>query len=227
MERYVSVSKSVRNTLLLTALLALPVALVWFLKGRTHSAKTLPVFGEPLAVNAPGDTVYHTIPPFAFTDQWGDDFTEKNFKGKISVVNFFFARCPEICPKMNENMKLVQRQFKDNPGVVFLSHTVDPDNDSVPVLAEYSARMGVKKGDNWHFVTGIKSNLYLLAQNAYFVTAMPSPVPADFIHSEKLILLDEQRRIRGYYDGLDYKEMLRLKDEIKVLLFHLHAAKQN
>ena len=111
----------------------------------------------------------------------------------------------------------VQFAYKDDPEVMILSHTVDPEGDSPSVLRAYAKEHNAIKG-KWYFLTGDKKALYDMARNSYFVTAMPGDGGADdFIHSEQMVLVDKEKRIRGFYDGTDYGEMTKLIDEINVL----------
>lgn len=203
-----------KGKLFLVLLIVVPVLWVLIWKSGKHSYQTLPVFGE---VEMTGDTVPFEIPPFAFINQNGETVTEKNFEGKIYVANFFFATCPDICPAMNKNLALVYDKFKNNPNVMFISHTVHPEHDSVPVLAEY-ARNFEAKLPKWHFVTGDKIDIYTLAENDYRVTTTKGSGPEDFIHSEKLVLIDQNKHIRGYYESRDFQDVQKLMDGIKVLL---------
>ena len=175
------------------------------------------------------DTVYFTIPPFKFINQKGDTITEKDYEGKIYVTDFFFTSCQSICPKMSEQLLKVQQKFMDNDSVLILSHTVNPENDSVAALAAYAKKVhAIDK--KWNFVTGDKHTIYDIARNGYFVTAMKGDGgPDDFIHSETLILVDKEKHIRGIYDGTNAKDVDRLIDEIKVLLaeYIVHSNKDD
>jgi protein SCO1 len=184
---------------------------------------TLPIYGEREAVERKVDgktvvdTVYHQIPDFAFVNQDSQQVTNQTFAGKIYVTDFFFTTCPTICPKMKSQMLRVYEKYKDNPNVILLSHTIDPQHDSVAVLNEYAERLGVK-ADKWHFVTGDKDNIYDVAQK-YLVSAMEDKQEAGgFVHSGAFVLVDENRHIRGVYDGTDPEQVDRLLNDIPVLL---------
>jgi protein SCO1/2 len=217
---------------ILLIVLAGPLIFFAFLKLGKYQMIPLPIIGERDVVvvkNEDGssstDTVYHTVPAFSFTDQYGNIVTEKNFDSGIYVANFFFASCPDVCPAMNGALSEVAAKFADNPKIKFISHTVDPESDSVPVLAEYAKRFGAKK-DHWYFVTGSKRELYDVAQRGYLVSATEGDVkPASFIHSQQLVLVDSKRRIRGMYDGLNQKEVDKLFDDIKTLLIQENVSK--
>ena len=190
--------------------------LVWglFWKLGKVSYYKLPVMGT---VEMTGDTTPFLIPDFKFVDQNNDTITQKTFEGKIYVANFFFASCPDVCPKMNRNLHVVYDKFKNHPDVLFLSHTVHPEHDSVPVLAEYAKKMQAD-AHKWHFVTGRKKDIYELAENSYKAVAVQGDKPATFIHSEKLVLIDKEKHIRGIFDSQDFNEVKNLEDAIVILL---------
>lgn len=192
-------------------------SLFWLLlQTGKNQFRHLPVIG-PKDVEANGDTLYHTIPPFRFINQDGKSISDKDLDGKIYVASFFFVRCPEICPKMNDQLNRVQRTFKDKNEVMLLSHTVNPENDSVSVLKEYATKRGAD-GDRWWFLTGNKDSIYSIARDGYLVVAAQGKTADDFFHSQDLILIDKEKHIRGIYDGLEQAEVDTLIDEIKVLL---------
>ncbi len=183
----------------------------------------LEIFGpkEPVEKTVEGkikvDTVYHTIGDFTFIDQDSNIVNQSIVNDKIYVADYFFTTCKTICPKMSDQLMRVQLAFKDDPEVMILSHTVDPEEDSPSTLNAYAEKHNAIKG-KWYFLTGDKKQLYDLARNSYFVTAMPGDGgPDDFIHSEQFVLVDKQKRIRGFYDGTEYNDVKRLIDEIKVL----------
>lgn len=203
-----------RGLIILGVLLVLPVIWVLVWKKGEYSYQKLPVLGE---TGLDGDTIPFVIGDFEFTDQNGQAVTKETLRGKVYVANFFFTSCPDVCPLMNTNLSIVVDKYRQNPYVMFLSHSVDPATDSVNVLKDYANRF---KADNkqWLFVTGPKSELYRVAQEDYRVTATTGKNPVDFIHSEKLVLIDKDFRIRGYFDGLDFNETKELMDAIRILL---------
>lgn len=160
---------------------------------------------------------FHRIADFELTDQRGSVVTNADFEGKIYVADFFFTTCPSICPKMTKNMRLIAEELKDNDMIRFLSHSVTPDIDSVSVLAEYAEEKGVNY-HQWKLVTGSKVQIYDLARKSYFTaTTEGDGGPDDFIHTENFVLIDPDRRIRGFYDGTSADEMERLREDIEVL----------
>jgi protein SCO1/2 len=167
------------------------------------------------------DTAYkniHTIPAFSFTDQDGKTVTEKTVEGKIYVANFIFTRCGSICPKMTANMGILQKKFKDDDDVLFLSHSVTPDMDSVPVLKKYAADKGIISG-KWHLLTGKQEDIYALAKKQYYAgdTIGYYQTGNEFLHTENFLLIDKHHRIRGVYNGTLPLEMERLADDINTL----------
>jgi len=142
--------------------------------------------------------------------------TEK-WNGKIVVVNFFFTHCSGVCPKMTGNLIKVQEAYKNDTGIIINSLTVDPESDSASQLKIYARRYGIQS-TKWQLLTGDKKEIYRLARNEFKVLATDGDGGAgDFIHSEKIVLVDTQKRIRGYYDGTDINEMKQLiKDILKL-----------
>ncbi|WP_435355545.1 SCO family protein [Emticicia sp. SJ17W-69] len=181
-----------------------------------NTSRKLPILGEREFVN--GDSVYHTIPDFTFTNQNGVEVSNKTFEGKIYVSDFFFTTCPTICPVMKKQMLRVYEKYKENPQVGILSHTIDPRHDSVQVLKEYAARLGVKK-PMWQFVTGEKDKIYEIGEKSYYVTAgEDSTAAGGIIHSGAFILVDKKRRVRGLYDGTKEEDVTKLIKDMEVLL---------
>ncbi|HAS43890.1 MAG TPA: SCO family protein [Microscillaceae bacterium] len=160
----------------------------------------------------------HTIAPFKFTNQDNKAVTNQTFAGKIYVANFFFTTCGSVCPRMTENMHLIQEEFDGDEEVMMISHTVMPWVDSLPRLRKYVKR---KKIDTkrWHLVTGKKDEIYQLARQSYFAEEKPGfdKDEEEFLHTEHLILVDSKGRIRGVYNGTLELEAKRLVDDIKTL----------
>jgi protein SCO1 len=185
--------------------------------------RTLPILGEREVVQKKvdgqlvTDTVYARIPDFAFINQDSQQVTSQTFAGKIYVTDFFFTTCPTICPKMKSQLLRVYEQFKDEPRVLLLSHTIDPGHDSVAVLRDYAQRLQVSS-QKWHFVTGDKDALYGMAAK-YLVSAQEEGgEPGGFLHSGHFVLVDENRHIRGIYEGTVAESVDQLLGDIQVLL---------
>ena len=206
---------NLKRILIILSILFLPcIFYLVLIQGKNHF-KHLEIFGPKEAVAA-GDTIYHTIPSFSFLNQEGRTITDKDLQDKIYVANFFFATCPTVCPKMNYNLKGVTEKYRDDAQVKFLSFTVDPEKDSVAALAAY-AQKEAADSSQWWFLTGNKDSIYALARNGYLVPAAGGKTAADFFHSQDLMLIDHEKRIRGIYDGLDESDVKKLCDEIDVL----------
>jgi protein SCO1/2 len=159
----------------------------------------------------------HTIADFELTNQNGEKITNKNYKDKIYVADFFFTRCQTICIAMAYNMSELQNLYKKDTEIMFLSHSVTPEIDSVTVLKEYADRKGVIDG-KWNITTGAKKHIYELARKSYFaVLDEGNGDENDFIHTEQFVLVDKEKRIRGYYDGTEKEDMEKLKKDILLL----------
>ena len=182
--------------------------------------KQLPILGKKEVVEngTSADTVYHTIPDFEFIDQDRNTITQKSFDDKIYIADFFFTTCPTICPVMKTQMLRVYEKYNDNPEIAFLSHTIDPKHDTVAVLKEYADRLGISS-DQWHMVTGDRDKIFEIAQSHYMVSAHEDPsAPGGAVHSGAFILIDKEKRIRGYYDGTKEEEVDRLIGDMSLLI---------
>ena len=186
-------------------------------------SKTLPIY-NPADVNPElvdstmqYKSKYHTIADFAFVNQNGDTITQKDYEGKIYVADFFFTTCGSICPKMTANLADVQKAILDNPKVKLLSHTVFPETDSVPVLKAYAVKNGVIDS-KWNLVTGDKKEIYTMARKSYLAVKLGRPDQLyDMVHTENFILVDQKRRVRGFYDGTKKEDIQKLIEDINFL----------
>jgi protein SCO1/2 len=222
---------------LLIILLVIPALVFLFLKGYGKNHYQLPRY-IPLLDSATGnirmqtvevdgkritDTAFHQIAPFTLTNQQNQLVGSGTVKGKIHVADFFFARCPGICPKMSSQLQRVQDTFMEDPEVLILSFSVDPEHDSVEALHQYAEQYGVKP-DKWHLLTGDKATIYQLAKTSYFVTAKEDNMRSadledQFVHTDKFVLVDPKGVIRGFYNGTDPEEVDKLILEIKILQY--------
>ena len=160
---------------------------------------------------------YHTIADFSFTNQNGKIITQKDYDGKIYVVDFFFTTCGSICPKMTMNLAVIQKAIINNPKVMLLSHTVFPETDSVAVLKKYAIKNGVLD-NKWNLVTGDKKQIYTMARKSYLAVKLGKPNELyDMVHTENFVLVDSKRRVRGFYDGTKDEDIQRLIDDINFL----------
>ena len=168
-----------------------------------------------------GNNMNHHVQPFSFINQDGKTITEQDIVGKICVVEYFFATCKGMCPKMNSNMDLIYEKYKDNNKVLILSHTVDPEKDSAQALKDYASRYKANS-DHWMFLTGDKRKLYDMARYSYLINADRDTagvtIDKDFIHDKHFVLVDGMGRLRGFYDGLEAGEMTKLIADIQILL---------
>lgn len=211
-------SRSTLIFLLFFAVIFIPV--LYFL---VKPKDVLPVY-NPVDVNPRlvDDSVKHIsrnhrISDFNLINQNGKTITKEDFEGKIYIADFFFTRCQTICPIMAINMRDLQEEFKNDPDLKFLSHSVTPLLDSVPVLRAYADKNGAIDG-KWEITTGDKKHIYELARKSYFaVLDEGDGGDQDFIHTEQFILVDKKGQIRGFYDGTEKEEMQRIIDDISIL----------
>ena len=185
--------------------------------------KTLTIY-QPSMVNAElvDSTLqhvkkYHTIADFSLTNQNGKTITQSDYKDKIYIADFFFTTCPTICPVMTKNMAGIQEQIIDDDDVLLLSHSVTPVIDSVAQLKKYALEKGVNDA-KWNLVTGDKKQIYQLARKSYLAVKNDGDGgPFDMIHTENFILVDKERRIRGFYDGTKTGDIEKLLKDLDIL----------
>ncbi|HET8861437.1 SCO family protein [Marivirga sp.] len=164
------------------------------------------------------DTVDHTVPDFKLVNQDSNWVTPETFEGKVYVADFFFTSCPTICPTMKKEMLRVYEAYKNNDEVGIISHTIDPEYDTVALLKDFAERLDVE-APKWNFVTGEKEIIYELGQKGYMVTAMEDEnEEGGFLHSGAFLLVDKERKIRGVYDGTRSEEVDKLITDIELLL---------
>ena len=160
---------------------------------------------------------YHTISDFSLINQNGDTIDQNTYDNKIYVADFFFTTCPTICPIMTKNMAEIQRSILDDNDMMLLSHSVTPQIDSVARLKAYAAEKGVID-TKWNLVTGDKKQIYKLARKSYLaVNTDGDGGPYDMIHTENFILVDKEKRIRGFYDGTNREEIEQLLSDLHIL----------
>jgi protein SCO1/2 len=189
-------------------------AMIWgyfIIIGNTVKVESLPIYGQ-----RNDDSTDHTISNFNLTDQDGRMISQDDFKNKIYVADFFFTTCEGICPKMSDQMERIAEAYKNNSEVLILSHTVKPEEDSVPVLKEY-ARLHKADSLKWFFVTGSRYEINRLAHSSYYLGGEGVNDSSDFVHTQFFALVDPQKRIRGYYDGTDSAEVSKLINDIAIL----------
>jgi protein SCO1/2 len=201
--------------------LLLPLGVWGLLSLGKNRYKRLPIYG-PHEVRAPGDTAWHRLPDFVLLNQDSVVFTTDSLRGYIHVADYFFTRCPGICPRLSSAMRMIQDYLGEKAQRVRLvSYTVDPVHDSPAALREYAQRYGADLR-RWTFVTGADTTLYRLAVKGYLIPVDKSPDSTrgelGYVHSDMLVLVDPELRIRGFYSGLDSLQVKRLLDDINLLL---------
>lgn len=212
-----------RFRLFFIVLLALSSVIIVLMYQALKPEKRLPVY-QPSMVNPElvDSTLvyvkkYHSIADFKLINQNGDTISQADYADKIYVADFFFTTCPSICPVMTANMADIQQIIKDDDEVMLLSHSVTPEIDSVPQLKKYALEKGVIDA-KWNLVTGDKKQIYELARKSYLAVLTDGDGgPYDMIHTENFILVDKERRIRGFYDGTSSEEVTQLLEDLKVL----------
>ena len=182
----------------------------------------LPIYGNftlEEGKNGEIDTLYHTIGNFSFYNQDSTLITEKSTLGKVYVADFFFTSCQEICIPMAGQMLRVHEAYANNTEFMILSHSIDPEFDTVPELKKYANKLDIPDSTNWHFLTGQLTNVFELGEKKYMVTAHEdNTAPGGVLHSGHFLLVDRKGRIRGVYDGTDPNAVDQLIAEIKILL---------
>ena len=204
--------------------LLLPVAIIAYMTlAYTYLNDSLPVYNpidlNPELVDESLRNIKedHTVSDFKLINQNGETITQEAYENKIYVVDFFFSSCPTICPVMTSNMAKIQKEFLNNDDIMLLSLSVTPEIDSIPRLKSYSKMNGVVDS-KWNVTTGDKKHIYELARKSYFAaTDEGDGGLQDFIHTSNFILVDEKKQIRGIYDGIEDKDILRLIDDINIL----------
>ncbi|SNY95256.1 protein SCO1/2 [Flagellimonas pacifica] len=204
-------------------LLGLSAVIIYLFYNALQPQKKLPIFQPSMVDQSLVDSTlhykkkYHTIANFELINQNGQKISQKNYKDKIYVADFFFTTCPTICPIMTKNMAQIQNSILDDEDVLLLSHSVTPVIDSVPQLKKYALEKGVIDR-KWNLVTGDKKQIYELARKSYLAVKNDGDGgPYDMIHTENFILVDKERRIRGFYDGTKKEEIEKLLGDLKTL----------
>lgn len=184
--------------------------------------KVLPVY-QPTNVNVElvdnsiqHVSKYHKINDFSLVNQNGETITQDQYKGKIYVADFFFTTCTTICPIMTKNMADIQQEILNDDDIMLLSHSVTPEIDTVAQLKRYAIEKGVND-EKWNLVTGDKKQIYDLARKSYLAVKSNGNEDYGMVHTENFMLIDKERRIRGFYDGTKEEDIKELLDDIKIL----------
>ena len=204
-------------------MLVLSGIIVYLFYNALQPKKMLPVYQPSMVDKSLVDSTlhytkkYHKVADFSLVNQNGETITQEDYRDKIYVADFFFTPCLTICPIMTKNMGEVQEAIKDDPNIMLLSHSVTPQIDTVAQLKRYALEKGVIDS-KWNLVTGDKKQIYELARKSYLAVKNDGDGgPFDMIHTENFILVDKEKRIRGFYDGTDREEIDRLLGDIKIL----------
>ena len=184
---------------------------------------TLPIYQPDMVNKELVDTTvqyvrkYHKVPDFKLVNQNGDTITQKDYEDKIYITDFFFTTCQGICPIMTDHMVKIQEEFKDDPEVLLLSHSVTPEIDSVVQLKKYAEEKGVID-EKWNLVTGDKKQIYDLARKSYLVAkSQRNGGKYDMVHTENFALVDKNKQVRGFYDGTNPEAIEQLVEDVKLL----------
>lgn len=184
--------------------------LLWLLSCET-STKDLPILSY--TVDESGQKQYYKMTYDGFSNQLGESFTTKSIDGKICIANFFFTRCPSICPAMRTELISIAEAFSKDDNVMLISHTIDPKNDSISVLKAYAEATGIPES-RWQFIRASEKHIKLQAKK-YMTNFKPNEEGSDFYHSSFVALVDQKQNIRGFYNVLIDEEVLRLINDIK------------
>jgi len=223
---------SLRKVIAIGVVLVLPVTSYWIVNSLSKGAVRMPrryFYDSVMMATTDGktrpDTLWHTVRPFRLTNQFGREVSLDEWKGRIIIADFIFTSCPTVCPTLTRNMKRLQDAFKKTDSLVrFISFTVDPLRDSSPRMKAYGDRFRVDH-DTWWMLTGEKSEIYDLALHEFKANiAQVEGVDTNFIHTDKFFLLDRDRIVRGWYNGLD---SVRLDEVIRdVVLLNMERDKK-
>ncbi len=204
-------------------LLGVSAVIIYLFYNALQPQKTLKVYSpamvneELVAQEIQHVRKYHTIADFSLTNQNGETVTQETYKDKIYIADFFFTTCPTICPIMTKNMVGIQTEISEDPEVLLLSHSVTPQIDSVAQLKKYALEKGVVDA-KWNLVTGAKKDIYELARKSYLAVKTDGDGgPFDMIHTENFILVDKEKRIRGFYDGTKEEDIEKLLKDLEIL----------
>lgn len=201
------------GTIAVVILLAGSIFMVYRNTLKQQDAPVLPYYGPTNSAGEP-----HYVKSFSLLNQDSVVLTQAPYQKKIYVADFFFTTCLGICPIMTEGMIRVYKAYYENPDILILSHTVDPEHDTPSILKKYADNRDIDT-KKWQFVTGDKKQIYDLARYSYLVDASVGDAgPTDFVHTENFALVDRDGRIRGYYDGTDTAEVSKLIQDIALLL---------
>lgn len=219
-----------KTIILFCSILFTGILIAWYLNYDQYKKQNAPGVVNPSQVNKElvdtsmqGISTGHRVSGFHLINQDGKEVDESLIEGKVFVADFFFTTCGSICPKMTSQLERVQKAFEDEDDFIILSHTVLPETDTAEVLKAYAEQHGADPV-KWVFLTGDKKEIYRLARKSYFLVKEAAPGEegdggqSDFIHTQNFVLVDAQKRIRGYYDGTSAKDVDRMMEDIRLVL---------
>lgn len=224
--------------------LLIPILCYLWLKSASETAVIMPrhylldtVIEKEVKGKQVSDSIWHTTKDIRLINQLGDTVNLYDQKGKIIILDFFFTSCGSICPKLTRNMAMLQQSFTkggdtrkkqvDTSIVQFMSMSVDPERDSVPVIRDYANKMEVNS-DNWWLLTGNRDSIYNFAFEEMKVDKFSmEPVSPDFVHTSRFVLIDKKMQVRGYYNGLDTADMLKLAKDVGYIMLEKDKAKKS
>ncbi len=224
--------------------LVIPIGCYLWLKSASDTAVTMPrhylldtVVSSVVKGKTIDDSIWHTTKDIRLVNQLGDSVNLYQQSGKIIIADFFFTSCGSICPKLTTNMAKLQQSFSrggnsrkkvlDTNFIQFISFSVDPERDSVPVLRDYANKMNVAS-DNWWLLTGNRDSIYKFAFEEMKVDQFSTePVSPDFVHTSRFVLIDKKMQVRGYYNGLDSASMLKLAKDVGYLMLEKDKTKKS
>jgi len=177
--------------------------------------KELPYIGQHQYEN--GDTILYTIPPFDFTNTDNQSVTNADLANYIYISDFFFTRCPTICPKVKKQMLRVYKKYKENDHIRMVSHTLDPKRDSIPILKKFAGNLGIDT-DKWMFLTGEKDIIREMALKYFVAVVEDEEAPGGLDHSGKMVVVDKSGHVRAFAEGTDPDDVTELLNEIDILL---------
>jgi protein SCO1 len=210
--------KTIMTITLLTSMLLLSACRD--LSKSTPEKRTLPVLGEKIYDQMKGDTVFYSVKGFQLTDSDGKESTDSDFSGAgLHLISFFFTRCPSVCPALNRNLKIVSEHFKNDSSLTIHSVSIDPEYDTKDELAAYKLKTDIHNA-NWKFYTGERNTIFELARNCKLKAFDTNSEYTGLVHEPHVVLLDGQKRIRGYYNSLDEQNIQELIADI----IHLKTA---
>ena len=209
-----------KKIFILSFIIIIPAVIFLLMKFSGQNHYELPPVDTPKIVGCDSYIIndMHKVPAFSMINQDSSIFTEKELKDKIYIAEFFFSTCPTTCVKMTSELLRVQDYFQKNNNIKIVSYSVNPDYDTPEVLKNYASTYGINT-DFWTLLTGNKSEIYDIARCGYFVVAKPDEADkANFIHTDKVVLIDKENQIRGYYNATEREDVDRLITEIQILM---------